>query len=152
QHRDANGTDHVVKPETKRALLAAMRIPAGNVAEIRGSLAALADGPWRATLAPVILARAGEKLAIDVVVPQETAGSRLEAVLETEGGARTVLTFRPSDGALQDSRRVDGARREKWRVRLDAEAPLGVHRLTIGGDSATILASPGRTWHPAALD
>ncbi len=151
-HRDATGTDHVVKPETKRALLAAMRIPAGNTAEIRGSLAALADDPWRAAVAPVIVARSGESLAIDVVVPEEAAGSRLEAVLEIEGGGRHALTFRPSDGVLQESRRVDGTRREKWRVRMEIEAPLGVHHLTVGDESTTILASPGRAWHPAALE
>jgi glycogen operon protein len=141
-----------VTAQTKRALLAAMRIPAGNAAEIRAGLAALADDPWRAALAPATLTRAGDALAFDVVVEQGRADDRLEAVLQHEDGALTVLRFRPSDGTLQASRRVSGTRLEKWRIVLGSEIPPGVHRLSIGDASSTVLASPGRIWHPALLD
>src|SRR4029077_11618676 len=81
---DPSRREHVVGPDTNRALLAAMPVPAGNAAEIRTSLAALADDPWRAIVPPVMLARAGEPLSIDVVVDQSAASNRLEAVLERE--------------------------------------------------------------------
>ncbi|HVZ02804.1 MAG TPA: glycogen debranching protein GlgX [Dongiaceae bacterium] len=151
QHRDATGRDHIVGPETKRALLAAMRVPAGSAAEIRASLSALAEDPWRATLAPVIRARAGRRLEIEVVVDQSAAGDRLEAVLAGEDGARFALQFRPSDGVPLEARRAGGTRREKWRVALEHEIPLGVHRLSIGDADATVLAAPERAWQPAAL-
>ncbi|MES1153062.1 MAG: 4-alpha-glucanotransferase, partial [Dongia sp.] len=55
------------------------------------------------------------------------------------------------DGTLQDTRRVDGARREKWRVTSEAGIPPGVHRLRIGDASTTVLATPGRAWQPEML-
>ena len=151
QHRDATGRDHIVGPETKRALLTSMRVPTGSATEIRASLAALADDPWRATVTPVMLAKAGQPLSIDVVVEQSATGDRLEAVLEREDGQRMTLPFRPSDGTLQEARRVDGARREKWRIALESNVPFGVHQLGIGTSSATVLASPGRAWQPEML-
>jgi len=152
QHRDATGRDHVVGPETKRALLAAMRVPAANGAEIRESLAALTDDPWRTALPQVMRIPAGEAPTVDVIVDQTAAGTRLEAVLELEDGQRRSLPLRPSDGSLLESRRVDGTRREKWRIPLGGELPSGVHRLTVGDTSSAILATPGRCWHPALLD
>ncbi len=151
QHRDATGRNHVVGTDTKRALLAAMRIPAGNPAEVRASLAAIADDPWRTSLAPVSLTRSDESPTIEIMVEHSLAGDRLEAVLEREDGARATLQFRPSDGTLLASRRVDGVRHEKWRVPLDTDIPQGVHRLAIGDASTTILASPGRAWRPDGL-
>jgi glycogen operon protein len=152
QHRDATGKDHVVGPQTKRALLAAMRIQATTGSEVRASLAALTDDPWRSPLPPVMQVQAGATLGVDVVVDQSASGQRLEALLEYEDGRRVPLPFRPSDGSLQESRRVDGTRREKWRVTLASALPSGVHRLAIGEATATILASPGRAWQPDLLD
>jgi glycogen debranching enzyme GlgX len=152
QHRDATGQDHIVGADTKRALLAAMRIPAGNPTEIRASLAALASDPWRVTLAPVTLARADRSPFVDVVVDESRAGDRLQAILAAEDGTRTVVQFRPADGVLQASRRVDGIRREKWRVTLEGVVlSSGTHGLAIGDADTTILASPGRAWQPEAL-
>lgn len=151
EHRDANGNDHVVSAQTKRSLLAAMRLPAGNAAEVRDSLRNLAGEPWRAAVPPFLVARAGAPFAFDLVVDGAEAGRMLEAQLTLEGGNTRTLQLRPGDGKPSGARRIDGRVREKWRVETEIILPTGLHLLRIGDAVATIAATPGRTWQPPIL-
>ncbi|HWA49241.1 MAG TPA: glycogen debranching protein GlgX, partial [Dongiaceae bacterium] len=151
EHRDANGHDHVVSTETKRALLRAMRLPATNAGDVRAGLHALEAAPWQAALRPFLVARAGEPFAFEMITDRAESGRLAEARLSVEGGNTRALQLRPSDGQLAEARRVDGRVREKWRIATDVALPVGFHMLSIGEATATVAATPGRTWQPAIL-
>lgn len=151
EHRDANGHDHIVSVDTKRALLAAMRLAAGNAGEVRASLREMEAAPWRVALPPFLVARAGAPFAFKLIVDRAEAGRLIEARLSVEGGNARTLQLRPSDGVLVEVRRVDGRVREKWRVATEIVLPTGFHTLSIGDAVATVAATPERVWQPAAL-
>jgi glycogen operon protein len=151
EHRDANGRDHVVGTDTKRALLAAMGLPAGSPAEVRNSLRSLELEPWRAPLPPLVVIPAGTPFALEIAVERARSdtGSRLEILLES--GELRSAGFAPSDGDLIEMRRIDGVVRERRRVHFDFALPVGLHQATIGEFSATLAATPGRAWQPDLL-
>jgi len=151
QHRDANGRDHIVSTDTKRALLAAMRLPAGTAGDIKASLEAMEFGSWRSSLPPFNIAAAGQPLAFDLIADREIAGRLVELEVTREDGEKHALHVRPSDGQLIDARRVDGGVREKWRIKTELGLPVGLHHLILGGESATVAAAPDRIWQPASL-
>jgi glycogen operon protein len=151
EHRDANGHDHVVGPETKRALLAAMRLSADSPAAIRDSLKGLESAPWHSPMPPFIVVEARRPLAIDVIVDSADAAVPLALDLALEDGQTHALRVRPSEGRLVDARRIGGTLREKWRVRAGVDLPIGLHRLTIGDSSTIIAATPGSGWQPDVL-
>jgi glycogen operon protein len=151
EHRDANGHDHVVSTETKRALLAAMRLPARNAGDVRASLHALETAPWQSALAPFVAVAAGSPFAFDIIVDRAESDRTLEADIVLEDDHRHTLPVRPSEGRRVEVRRMDGRMREKWRVETAIAMPPGLHALAIGGASATIAATPGRAWQPTML-
>jgi glycogen operon protein len=151
EHRDANGHDHIVSAETKRALLAAMRLSTGTAGEVRASLRELEAAPWRAALPPFLVARAGMPFAFLLIVDRTEAGRLIEARLSIEGGNTRALQLRPSDGSLIGARRINGRVREQWRVATEIVLPVGLHTLSIGDAVATVAATPERVWQPAAL-
>ena len=151
EHRDANGHDHVVSTDTKRALLAAMRLPANNAGDIRASLHALEIAPWQSALPPFVAVAAGSQFAFDIIVDRAESDRTLEADIVLEDDHRHAFPVRPSAGQPVEVRRIDGHVREKWRIETAIAMPPGLHALTIGGATATIAATPGRAWQPAML-
>ena len=151
EHRDANGHNHVVGADTKRALLAAMGLPAGNAREVRDSLRTLELTPWLAPLPSFIVAEVGQRLVLDIAVRREHADIPLRLEVRLEAGEMHAVRIAPNEGQLIDVRRVDGVVHEKRRVTADLVLPAGLHRLTIGEFGATLAVTPGRAWQPAFL-
>jgi glycogen operon protein len=101
-----DGTRHTVSDDTKRALLAAMNLPAGTEGEARDSLAALARSHQLRTLPHVVVARLGESPRLPVV---ERSGA-LRFVLESEDGAQDVLHVDAEPESLLTPHAWDGTR------------------------------------------
>jgi glycogen operon protein len=152
EHRDANGRDHVVSAETKRALLAAMGLPAGSPTEVRDSLRSLELEPWRTPLPPLSVVAAGGPFALETVVTRAASDVATRIDIRLESGELRSVWIVPGDGDLIDVRRVDGVAREKRRAQLDLALPVGLHQATIGEFSATLAATPGRAWQPDLLE
>jgi glycogen debranching enzyme GlgX len=153
EHEDANGRRHRVTPDTQRALLAAMRLPAGDAAMVRDSLQALETAPWRAALPPFAIAAANRPWAIEIVVDSDAAGRMHEArVTVDDDDESCALPFRPSAGTLIDARRIDGRRLERWRVEFDRALPPGLHAIAVEDAAATLAATPERLYQPPLLD
>ncbi|RME67932.1 MAG: hypothetical protein D6782_01825, partial [Alphaproteobacteria bacterium] len=151
EHRDALGHVTRVSPQTQRALLKAMRLPADTPSDIAASLHALQTGPWRRALAPFITAAADAPLTFDLTVDATAAGRPAEIIVACEDGTRHALSVHPGEGRLIDARRVDGQTRERWRIATDLALPCGLHRLQAGKTSATVAAAPGGVWQSPAL-
>ena len=114
--RDLTGVEQVAGPDTQRALLAAMGVPAASEAEIRESLEEL-----RAR-------EAARRIPEEIVV---TAGT----------GARIPLE-RPADWriALESGGVLEG--RDEREIALTL--PIGLHRLSVGDDVCLVIAAPER--------
>lgn len=151
EHRDANGHDHVVSADTKRALLAAMGLPAGAPGEVRDSLRAIELESWRAPLPSFIVAPAGQPPVFDVVVRRDNADAPLQLEVQLESGEACAVRIIPNEGQLTSARRVDGIVHERWRVRVGQTLPVGLHRLGTGAFSATLAVRPERAWQPEFL-
>ena len=120
--RDLAGVEQVAGPDTHRALLAAMGVPAASGSEIRESLE-----EHRARLT-------ARHLPEEIVA---TAGARAHIPLEHTAHWRVALE---SGGMLEGRDERD----------ISLTLPAGLHRLTVEDDSCLVIAAPKRA--PAVGD
>lgn len=123
---DQTGAQRQVSPDSLRAILDALGLPAGSGAALRDSLATLdaapAAGPSR-----LITARVGQPVALPGDLSEaETRGGRVEVMLED--GTRRIVTVEETGG-----RRV-----------LPAFDAPGYYRVIIGAGAATVAVAPAR--------
>lgn len=118
------GGEHLAADEqTLVAVLAALGVPAATPEQVEASLLAEEEAPWRRTLPPVTVLRAGSGGVLAVHVPH---GEPVAVELELEGGERRAL------GQLDlwvDPRPIDGALVGRASFRLPDDLPTGWHRL-----------------------
>ncbi|GIL37520.1 4-alpha-glucanotransferase [Phycicoccus sp. DTK01] len=139
---------HVVVPTSSIvAVLAALGVEASDDAAVEVALADHADRPWRRTLPPTVVTRAGRTAQVQVHVP---AGSGVGLVVELEDGGRVEAA--QVDRWVPD-RVVDGVPLGEATFELPADLPLGWHRLVAVGDAepleaasatATLVVTPER--------
>lgn len=124
-----DGSFHPVGADTKRALLAAMRLPARTEQDCRDSLDRLGQAT-RAPLPPALTVRAGEAIR-----------------LATGEGCPAWVTLLREDGGLERLRAGDGA------VVLPS-VPLGRHRVLWGdapGQTCHLTVAPAGCYLPPTL-
>lgn len=128
EYSDAYGTPVTVPPDTQRALLAALGLPAGSPGELRDSLAhakALRSGPTPS----LIVAPVGREWPLD-----------------TRGGEAAEWSLTLEDGTTRQGRTGNPM----------PALPAGYHTLELRAGAAThratVLAAPDRCWTPGALD
>ncbi len=126
--RDAFGKDHDVSPDTLRAVLAAIDLPADSDAAIADSMASLVALETGAEMPPLVTARVGEP----VTLPCPPAAFAL---------------------TLEDGGRMDGTAQAgpNGHALLPPIAQPGYHRLAIGDAEVTLAVSPGRCFWPEGL-
>ncbi len=139
---------HVVVPTSSIvAVLAALGVEASDDAAVEVALAEHADRPWRRTLPPTVVTRAGRTAQVQVHVP---AGSGVGLVVELEDGGRVEAA--QVDRWVPD-RVVDGVPLGEATFELPGDLPLGWHRLVAVGDAepleaasatATLVVTPER--------
>lgn len=151
EFRDARGDAVQASTETKRSLLAAMGVEARDETAARAALAALDRADWGRTLPPIVVLRADAvPMAVEIILPEDTAEVAWTLVLE-DGGARSGrITFNRLP--LVAERAFDGRMLQRRRLAIAGDIPGGYHRFSIGPDAATTLVvSPGRCWMPPGL-
>jgi hypothetical protein len=138
--------------ETKRSLLAAMGVNAGDAAQTRDALDALDRADWLQPLPPVAVVQVdADPPTLELVLPAGTDDVAWRLVLE-DGSERTgVVNFAKLD--FLGSRTFEARRLERRRFLLPDELPWGYHRLAIDpGDASMILAiTPRQCWLPPVL-
>jgi 4-alpha-glucanotransferase len=150
--RNARGETVRASADTKRRLLAAMGVPATDLAAAPATLAALDRADWQRPLPPVAVLRAdAAPLAVEVTLPAGTGGLGWRLALE-DGGARSGRAAFSALPLLAE-RRLGEQVLQRRRLVLEGEIPWGYHRLTVapGGAATTLIVAPGRCWVPPAL-
>jgi len=120
-----DGARHVVSPETQRALLTAMELPATTVGEAQDSLWRLA-APSRAALPPVLVAPKGRRIAVRVRAPATWL------LVEGEAGAALTVAVRDGEAVLPD-------------------LPCGRYGLRAGEAVGQLIVTPARAFEPPRL-
>ena len=123
EYWDWEGNHVVVRPETIRAVLAALGVEAATEDGAARSLAAVDERHWRRTLPATVVCREGWTPWVAVHVPHGS-GVRLEIGLEN-GGTRPV---RQVDRWVEP-RQVDGVQIGEATFELPGDLPLGWHVL-----------------------
>ncbi|MEW5421080.1 glycogen debranching protein GlgX [Amorphus sp. 3PC139-8] len=150
---DVDGTRHLVSPDTKRALLDAMGLPATSAEAARASLVSLSNETVRRALPPFVSATPGA--SVEVAVPRLLSMRPPRALhLRLADGKERVIPV-PSDAAQDEVTAPDGTAVRRLRLTLPP-LPIGDHRLRLddheGPDGvARIVVAPKACYRPAAL-
>ena len=139
EFRNARGEIVPTAPETKRRLLAAMGVAAGDEAAAEAALAELDRDEWLRPLAPVQVVRTGAgPVAVDLVLPADTGEIAWRLNLEDGGERSGREAF--AGLALAAERDLDGRRLQRRRLVLGDDLPWGYHRLSLepGGAAGTV--------------
>jgi malto-oligosyltrehalose trehalohydrolase/4-alpha-glucanotransferase len=152
EFRNARGETVRASLETKRSLLAAMGVEAGDETAARAALEALQEAEWVRPLPPSTVLRTGDNpLAVKLTLPSRTREVAWRVVLEEGGEVTGRADFHHL--ALLAEREVQGDRLQCRRLVLEGPLPLGYHQLSLcgGGAASTLVISPGRCWLPDTI-
>jgi 4-alpha-glucanotransferase len=149
EYHDVRGELIRATAGTKRALLAAMGVPAEDEAGASAALERIAQADWAEPLPPVAVLRQDAGASrIGLRLPAGTEGVVWRLALEDGGTRRGEAEF----GALPLAEAVEagGTRLEHRLLSLPEDLPAGYHTLSIepGGESMSLIVSPGRCWLP----
>ena len=153
EFKDARGKLQKTSEETKRSLLAAMRIRAEDDSEIEASLKQIVHSDWNRALQPVyVIFRGDEPVRIQVTVPAKT--TEITWRLTLEEGSDNSQQIAVSKLPLLESREIGGEKFERRELTLGSDIPCGYHRLKIncGSCEALLIVAPERCWLPDSID
>lgn len=146
---DWQGRQVPATASTLRSVLAALGVAAASDDDAGASLAKAHERPWRQMLPPTVVVRQGSAARVPVHVVHETPAS-LTVTLE-DGSRRAV---RQIDHWVEP-RQIDDQLIGEATFELDADLPLGWHRLVAEGDGsraeATLIVTPSRLKLPKVL-
>lgn len=132
RYHDIQGREHCVGDRTRRALLRAMGVSAGNEKTERQSLKAALERDWQRILPPVqVLWEDAETLELPLTLPAELAGRTLRWVLREEQGAVTEGGLDLGGLADMGKRRVRGRTWTLKRITLSPPRQAGYHHLEL---------------------
>ncbi|HSI41008.1 MAG TPA: glycogen debranching protein GlgX [Xanthobacteraceae bacterium] len=148
---DVGGTYHRVSDDTKRVLLAALRLPAGSGGEARDSLVRLSEEHFEGLLPPALVVRAGDPVRLRLGGAAGRAVARLALDLVLEDGEARTLPVGAGDGERTEVLRPDGRRAVLRHVALPP-LPIGRHRLRLGQEECRLTIAPPACYLPAELE
>jgi len=155
-YHDIFGNRRDTGASTKRALVAAMGLPAAGDGQVADSLRRVEDGSWLRPLPPVLVVGEGTTIAVPVSLPAGEAAAMLAWTLTEEGGI--VHQGEVPAAALADieSRTIAGVPYRRCRLELPVRPGQGYHRLTVavgGGAAASLrlIVAPERCVLPEEL-
>ena len=151
---DIWGNYHPVSEESKRSMLGAMGIPAGDDGAVDAGIKELEDAPWREPLPPVIVVSEGERPRVPISLAANAADHELTFQVIEEGGAFHQFVFKACDVPLADTRTVDDDHLERRLFELPAPLPLGYHAVRVkelGDQILRLIVAPKRCYLPANI-
>ncbi len=135
-YHDIWGERRLVGEQTRRRLLAAMGVEAGNDHSARQSLSDSEDAEWSRRLPPVQVARKEtdketDALDIPLHLPADRIRPRHRWVLQLENGERQAAEFRPIELEATGKRIIHGTQWHRRLLRLPETPDPGYHRLEL---------------------
>lgn len=134
---DIAGTRHVVPDETKRAILRGFGFDVATKAQLRESLAHLAEMDERRALPWTHVARAGEPICVAVGVTDEREAANF--IIRRENGATSEHVLRLSASGWRSRPGLDGRPLRRAEVALPP-LPIGRHALILRDAAETACA------------
>jgi glycogen operon protein len=144
---DVAGRRAIVSPETKLALLTALRLPAGSQAQARESLARLVDETGARRLPFALVRRFDRALSVPVRADPAAPERSIEPTVVTEDGRTIAWRAPPSEARrrlLADGRTI--VERE---IALP-DLPIGRHRLCLDGVECAFTVAPPEAYSAKA--
>ena len=120
---DVDGRRTVVTDDTRRALLAAMRLPATTMGEARDTLRLLDQEGGRRPLPWALVARGHEPLSLPLAIEPGTGRRSVWLTIEREDRETQRTRLDAEDGELADRIGADGLPARVWRVDLRRSHP-----------------------------
>ena len=148
-----DATVNTVCDDTKRALLAAMHLPAGSEGEAADTLIAFADENDRRPLPFALTVWDDEPAVLSLPLERGLSRRPLSLALTLESGETVSVSVRSTDGALISARAADGREHQLWQVALP---PLPVGRHVVRRDDepdslCRLTVAPRRAYLPSPL-
>ena len=125
---DVDGNRTSVSDDTRRALLAAMRLPAATAGEARDTLRHLGDERDRRAVPLAMVAHSDGPAILPLGLERGLGRRPLWLTIEREDGETQRVRVGAEDGTLAAFTGADGMPAQTWRVALPA-LPAGRHRL-----------------------
>jgi glycogen operon protein len=125
---DVDGKRTIVSDDTRRALLAAMRLPAGTAGEARDALRQLSEVRDRRAVPLTVVVRGGVPAVLPLGLEPGSGRRPLWLTIEREDGETQRVRIGAEDGTLDAFEAADGLPAQTRRVALPA-LPEGRHRV-----------------------
>jgi glycogen debranching enzyme GlgX/4-alpha-glucanotransferase len=138
---DVSGNHYPVADDTKRALLAALQLPAGTGTEARESLARLSEEEFGRDLPFALVVREGTAGRLRLGGAAARERRRLALRILTEEGGEQALVIGPEDGERDELERPDGRMAHVRTITLPP-LPRGWHRIVLGETSCRLTIAP----------
>ncbi|MGA2268652.1 MAG: 4-alpha-glucanotransferase [Bryobacteraceae bacterium] len=147
---DIWGHYHTTSTQAKQAILRGLGFAAGNLEELKRSLAALARREWERLLPPAVVARESAETELLLNVPAESLGDRARIVIRREDGS--TVEFERNLWELPQTAHIemDGRTWVRKQARLPVSLPLGYHQVSVRAGAASgetrYIVTPDRAW------
>lgn len=129
---EAEGGIYQASAETKKALLKALKMPAGTAKEAEKTLQDVLEKPFRRTLPPVVVARMERGVTeVIVTVPSKDVYQPVSWEICLESGKTLSGQKNVSEMAVRDVREVDGRMFEHRAMVIEVPQELGYHTLRL---------------------
>lgn len=157
-YHDIGGQLHRIGEDTKRRLLQAMGVDAGEHADLEQTLKAAETARWRERLEPVVVGREGDNhLSLTLRGPEEESRDPVNWRLTGESGQRTSGTLSPDELPVIEQRQIDGQSWTGTRMSIPAPDEPGYYKLELlhGAESdppfaeSMLIFAPARCYRPA---
>ena len=153
---DIFGKHHLTSPETKRAILESLAIPAGSKEALERALEERSRGEWSRLVPPcLVISENHRPREFAVQVPAELAEQVARVVLKMEDGTAQTYSVALREIQSVDSAQFNGRRYLRKLLPLPETIPLGYHDLEILlGDtnaSTRLIVAPDRAYLPEGL-
>jgi 4-alpha-glucanotransferase len=155
EYWDIWGKHHKLGDTSKRSILAALGLPAGDNEQIAASMDRLLELTWRRWLPPVVVAYENEPVELPLSLPVERAEWPVVLRITSEDGEQQEVLFRPAEAPVTERRGLDGKEVRRYRVPLEAGLRCGYHTVCAEArpqDWTQLIVAPRRCWLPPELD
>jgi glycogen debranching enzyme GlgX/4-alpha-glucanotransferase len=148
---DVTGRHRTVSPDTQKAILTAMRLPASTTGDARASLMQLAAEHDQRALPTSLVRIANESVSLTLPLAN---GRQVSLVIDGTDEGSIDIPIAPDAGETIRHIGVDGREHLRRRIALPG-LPVGRYQLVLehrDDEACQLIVAPRRCWEPSALN